>query len=335
MAGLKGNVAWWAVGKQADKTTAATTCVVKAPFVGGSISVTRETANLAETDSSRDQGISYVTRTGVEGGPEAYVRDASIHTILEGVLGTKTDSGTGSNYSHAITPANDLPYYTFWRNQSDVLYEQFTGCKFSEVTIKGEAGAPLTVTTAIMGLTPTRSDTEFATSAAVTSVESGPVYSYNETTVSFGGTVTSGLITGSPTVVHNVRSVEVQISNNVSMQQTDNVVPYDLAAAQRTVNVSFDLILETLDEYNKFFYGGVSGTTAGSSIYTTPMQIKFSKTANNSLTFDIPSVAYEAFPVQPNPNGDPIVVSVRAQAQRTGSAANPIITATVKNQKAT
>jgi len=334
MAGLKGNVAWWAVGKQADKTTAAPTCSVKAPFVGGSISVTRETANLAETDSSRDQGISYVTRTGVEGGPEAYVRDASVHTILEGVLGTKTDSGTAPNYTHAITPANDLPYYTFWRNQSDVLYEQFTGCKFSEVTIKGEAGAPLTVTTAIMGLTPTRSATEFATSAAVASVESGACYSYNDTTISFGGTVSAGLVVA-PTAVHNVRSVEVQISNNINMQQTDNVVPYDLAAAQRSINISFDLILEDLTEYNKFFYGGASGTTVDSTIYKTPMQIKFSKSANNSLTFDIPSVAYEAFPVQPNPNGDPIVVSVRAQAQRTGIAADPIITATVKNQKAT
>ena len=333
MAGLKGNVAWWAATKQSAKGTAATTTAAKIPFSGGSISVTRETANLAETDSVRDQGVSYVTRTGVEGGPEAYVRDSYAHKILEAVLGAKTDSGTTPNYTHAITPSNALPYYTFWRNQSDVLYEQFVDCMVSEVTIKGEAGSPVSLSTAIMGLSPSRSATEPTATSSAT-VVSDAVYNYNDAQVAIGGTVGStGLIT-SPTLTSAVRSVEIQISNNISVQQTDDVVPYDLAVAQRTVSISFDLILEDLVEYNKFFYG-TGGLTPSSSIYTTPMQIVFSKGTNNSLTFDIPSVAYEAFPVEPNPNGDPIVVSVRAQAQRTGDVAKPIITATVKNQQAT
>ena len=120
------------------------------------------------------------------------------------------------------------------------------------------------------------------------------------------------------------------------MQQTDSVTPYDLVAAQRTVNVSFDIILEDLVEYNNFFYGGSTGTTAGTSIFTQPMLFQFGKGANNSLEFHLPSVAYEAFPVQPNPNGDLIVVSVRAQAQRWYSSdATPkalVTTAIVKNQ---
>jgi len=304
MAGLKGNVAWWALAKQSVKGTPATTVLNKIPFSGGSVDVTREVANLSETDSSRDQGVSYVSRTGVEGSPEAYVRDSYVHTLLTAALGLDTATGS-TNKTHTITPTNDLGYYTIFRNQSDTLWEQFTDCFVSELTIKGEAGAPLSVSSNIMGLTPTRSATEFTATTAVTGS-------------------TSSLI----------RSFELQITNGVNVQQTDDVVPYDVVPGTREINVSFDIILENLDEYNKFFYGSSTGTTASSSIYTTPVNFTFTKGTNNSVAFNIPSLAYEAFPVQPNPNGDPIVVSVRAQAQRTGLSTKPIITAIVKNQLA-
>ena len=488
MAGLKGNVAWWAAAKQSAKGSAAAYAPFKAPFTGGGIQVTRETANLSETDSSRDQGVSYVVRSGVEGGTESYVRDSYIHNLLEGTLGKRTVAASGTQFTvssataaaptsatvnavsnvlnvytyttaaahgfvagdvvtiagssvagwngtftvasapttttftvngpssagygtttwssgtatstksiytyttsaahgylagdsvgvanaanaaynglflvlsapttttftvagqanpgtttfsggtvsksgtHTITPSDSLglPYFTFWRNQSDTLWESFTDCQFGELTLKGEAGAPLSVTTAIMGLTPTRSDTEFAATSWNTKTTTDTVYNYNNATIALGGTAGStGLVTGA-TATGLVRSVEIQITNSLNVQQTDDVTPYDMVPGQRQVNISFDLILDSLAEYNKFFYGSSTGTAISSSIYTTPMQLTFAN-GSNSIKFDIPSVAYEAFPVQPNPNGDPIVVSVRAQAPRTGDPAKPIITATVVN----
>jgi hypothetical protein len=53
---------------------------------------------------------------------------------------------------------------------------------------------------------------------------------------------------------------------------------------------------------------------------------------NNELSFTLPSIAYEEFPVEINTGGDPIVSSVRAASQRSGS---PDVTAVVKNQVAT
>lgn len=331
MAGLKGNVAWWAIAKQSAKGSAASTVANKIPFSGGSVDVTREVANLSETDASRDQGISYVSRTGVEGSPEAYVRDSYAHTLLTAALGLDTKTGT-TNFTHTITPTNDLGYYTIFRNQSDVLYEQFTDCFVSELTIKGEAGTPLTVSANIMGLTPTRSASEpTATSSATVANDS--CYNYNDAAVILNGTAdATGIVTGTTSSL--IRSFELQITNGVNVQQTDDVVPYDVVPGIREINLSFDLILENLDEYNKFFYGSSTGTAASSSIYTTPVNFTFTKGTNNSIAFNIPSLAYEAFPVQPNPNGDPIVVSVRAQAQRTGISTKPIITAVVKNQTA-
>jgi hypothetical protein len=318
-------------------TTAPTTALAKVPFTGGGLQVTRETGNLQETDSSRDQGLTYLVRSGVEGGIEAYVRGSYIHQLLASALGTDTASGTAPT-THTITPASGLPYYTFWRAQGDVLFESFADCMVSDLTIKGEAGAPLTAAATIMGITPTRSAAETAATSSLYPTADA-VYNFNDLStsganISLGGTAstTTGQVSGG-TATHLVRSFEVQISNSLAMQQTDSTVPYDLVAAQRTVNLSFDIVLEDLTQYNNFFYGSSTGTSVGTSIYTTPMIITLAKDSSNSIAMHFPSVAYEAFPVQPNPNGDPIVVSVRAQAQRfySSTGAALVMTAVVKN----
>ena len=128
-----------------------------------------------------------------------------------------------------------------------------------------------------------------------------------------------------------VRSFELNIDNNLSLQQTDASVPYDVVEGTREVSLSFDLIFETLSEYNAFHYGGTSGTAVSSNIYTTSADFQFDNGANNQIKFTLPSIAYEEFPVEPSAGGDPVTVSVRAVAQRGGS---PVITAVVKNQDA-
>lgn len=321
MAGLRGNTAWLMAAKQASKGTAATVAALtthKNPFSGGSISPVRETDNLEETDSNRDRGVSYVTTSGVEGEPEIYVRDASVGFWLFSALGADAVTGT-TNYTHTITPANTLPYITVWRNISDTLYEQYLDCFASSITISADAGAPLTATVGIQG----RQATRLATSPDPTNLAplaNSAVYSFNEAAVTLGGGATS-----------LISSFEIGIENNVSRQQTDDVVPYDIVAGVREVSLGFDMIFETLDEYNKFHYGGASGTAISSSIFTTSATFTFSKGANNEISFTLPSIAYEEFPVEPDAGGDPITVSVRAVAQR---GASPVVTAVVKNQTA-
>jgi hypothetical protein len=57
----------------------------------------------------------------------------------------------------------------------------------------------------------------------------------------------------------------------------------------------------------------------------------FSQGANNSVAFNLPNIAYTELSPEPDPGGDPIVVSVAATAVRSGS---PVLTATVNNQVA-
>jgi hypothetical protein len=322
MAGLRGNQAWVMAAKQSAKGTVAVpspTNAYKMPLSGGNISPVRDTDNLSETDSSRDRGVTYVVTSGVEGSPEFYARDKSAGFWLYCALGADAVTGTMPNYIHAITPANSLPYISVWRNIADTLWEEYKDCKVSTLTFSAEAGAPLTMTAGIQGLQATRLTATPDTAMPVT-IESGFVYNFNNATVTLGGGATA-----------LVRSFELTIENNVERQQTDDVIPYDVYDGMREVSLSFDLIFETLAEYNKFHYGGAAGVAISPTIFTTSALFSFDNGANNSIAFNLPSIAYTEFPVEPSAAGDPVVASVAAAAQRGGS---PVVTATVKNQVA-
>lgn len=321
MAGLSGNIGWLFAQKQTAKGAAVTvsaTKAVKMPLSGGGMAPTRETDNLSETDASRDRGVTYVSVTGSEGSPEFYVRDDSISFWLDAVLGATATSGTMPNFSHAITPSNTLPYVTIARNVGDLLFETYQDCKVGSLTIAADAGAPLTATAGITGRGAVRTTTAIDQATPV-SPQSGAVYNYNEASVTLGGGATA-----------LVGSFELSIENNLTAQQTDDSIPIDVVEGTREIGLSFDLIFDSLTEYNKFHYGGAAGTTQSPTIFTTSAVFTFTKGTNNEISFNLPSIAYEEFPVDLDPGGDPIVVSVAAAAQRGGT----ILTATVKNQRA-
>lgn len=335
MAGLRGNQAYIAVAKQSAKGAAVAggAATFKNPFTGGNIGPTRATDRLSETDSARDQGAAYVASSSIEGSPELYVRPDSIGIYLGGALGgIAAPTGTTPNFTHVFTPAATLPYYTFWKMLGGSLYEKFTDCKIGSLTIGAEAGAPLTATAGIIGVNGTRLDAT-ADAAAITALggvamDQEPAFSFNDAAVSLNDNA------GALTVVKTVRAFEMTIENNLTAQQTDDVTMYDVAEGMREITLGFDLIFENFDEYAKFHYGSATGTAISPNIFTTAARFVFTKDANTELTLDFPSLAYEEFPVEPDAGGDPIVVSVRAVAQRASGVSN-LVTATLKNNVTT
>ena len=320
MAGLRGNQAYLVQGKQSAKGTPVTAWQDRVLFTGGNISPTRESDQLQETDSSRDAGDTYITQTAAGGTPEHYVRDSVIHHDLEAAFGTLGTSGT-TNYTHTISMAAALPYYTLGKMQGGVLYEQYLDCVCNELNISSDAGQPLVISKDWIGRSSTRLAAEWTSGLAPPAAAQDAVYNFNDATVTLGGGATS-----------LISSFDFTVSNSVTRQQTDDSVPYDAVPGQRVVTVGFDMIFETLDEYNKFHTGTSSGTTQANTVFTTSLNFTFAKGVNNSIAFQFDKVAYEEFPVEPDAGGDPIVVPVRARAQR---HANGFCVATVKNQKAT
>jgi hypothetical protein len=205
--------------------------------------------------------------------------------------------------------------------QGAVLYEQYADLICNELTISADTGGPLTVAKDWIGRSATRLASEWATGLAPPAAEQSAVYNFNDAAVSIGGAATS-----------LVSSFELTVTNNVTRQQTDDSVPYDVVPGLRVVTVAFDMIFENLDHYNTFHYGSTVGTTQVNTVSTTALNFTFAKGVNNSIAFNFDKVAYEEFPVEPDPGGDPIVVPVRVRAQR---HANGYFVATIKNQKTT
>lgn len=318
MAGLRGNQAYLVLAKQTGKGVAPTAWEDKYFFSGGSIGPTRSQGQLAETDNTRDAGDYYTEETAVEGNPEVYSRDASLHHILEYVLGSRSKVTTTGNTVHTITGSSAIPYITAGRMIGATLYEQFNDLKVSEVTISAGTHEPLTAALTVMGRSSVRQAAEWAAGMAPPAASSIEPLNFNDATVTLGGGATS-----------LVSSFEVTVANSVKLQATDDSIPFDVVEGVRTVTLGFDMIFENLKEYNKFHYGSESGTTQSSQIFTTTAAFDFAKGANNGATFTFPKIAYQEFPVEPDPGGDPITVSVKAAAQRHASG---FVTAEVRNQ---
>jgi len=323
MAGIPGNRAYLLAGKQTEKGKAPSAFQDKYFFEGGNIAPTQGTDQLAETDDNRNAGDFYVTQTAVEGSPEVYVRDESIHHMLEYGLGSASHEGE-TNFTHKISSAATLPYITFGKSQGGLLYEQYNDCKVDELTISAGTAAPLVVAASIMGRSATRlknvwsAENAEGVKAALPTASTVAPFNYNQALVKIAGAET-----------RLVSSFECTISNNTSLQQTDDSIPLDVVEGTFAVTLGFDLIFESLAEYNKFHYGGESGVAQSNVLYTTNASFEFSSGANNSLLFTFPKLAYTEFPVEPDPGGGPVVVSVRAAAQR---HAEGFVAATVKNQ---
>ena len=325
MAGVPGNIAFWAVAEQTAKgaypATGADFKTVN-PFTGGNASPTRETDQLSETDSSRVQGDTYVQQTAASGAPEAYVRGVNIHRLLKLALGTAAAPVGPTNFTHVITPGATLPYCTFAKGQGNLLWEEYQDSKINELTISADTGGPLTVTADFLGRKSVRKTSAWASlpslAGSVAATDHIP-YNMNNATVTLDGGATS-----------LVSSFELTIANNVTLQQTDDSVPFDVVEGVQEVTLGFQLIFDSLTAYNEFHYGSAAGTTQSDVLDTTSAIFSFAKGANNEVSFNLPRIAYEEFPVEPDAGGDPVVVDVRARTQRGATA----VTATVKNQDA-
>ena len=322
MAGLKGNIAWLLAQAQSAKGTPATISATKAqkmPLSGGNIGPTRTTERLSETDASRDAGLSYVQQTGVEGSPEFYVRDKPAPFWLWAGLAFHRHRWHDQLHAHDHAGQQPpVPDHVAQRRRHALR------------ALRGLQGR-LAVGLGRRGFAAHHA--RRASRACRPRVCSSP----RMTEPSFRSR--RHRLQLQPRGRHSrrratalVSSFEMTIENNVSTQQTDDSIPYDVVEGLREVSLGFDLIFESLDEYNKFHYGGAAGTAIRPRTSSPRRPCSPSRSGiNNEIAFNLPSIAYEEFPIEPDPGGDPIVASVRAVGQRSGS---PIVTATVKNQTA-
>lgn len=311
MAGLSGSQAYFGIAKNTGdaKGAPATTPRWRNAFTGGSAGPERVIERLQETDTTRDPGSAYLVRGGSAGSPEFYVRPDSFPAYAAAAYGSLVTSGAGP-YTHTVdTTAATLPYTTFFKMLGGTIFERYEDCMVSSLTVRAEAGQPLSAALNFMGLSVTRADVEWATPG--TFDVDDPWY-FHEATVALGGST-----------VTNVRSFELTLENNVQQQQTDSIALYDVVPGRRELSGSFDMIFDSVDAYAAYkthHYGSTSGTTQPNTLQTQSISFTFTK-GTDSIQFQVAKVAYEEFPADPDAGGDPVISSVRFAGVRPTSGA--------------
>lgn len=319
MAGLRGSQAQWMFAKQTAKEAVPTKWLDGFFFTDGNLSPTKQTDQLAETDTSRNAGNFFVTQTGSEGAPSAYARSEGIQHILEAAMGAVVHSGTTPKFIHTITPAAALPYVTLGKSQGGTLFEQFNDCKLDELSFSWSTGQPGTFSASFMGRNATRLPAVWTGELAPPAPSTRAPFSFNNATVKLNGVET-----------RLASSFEITISNNLTVQQTDDSVPFDIVEGTFAVTFGYDYIIQDLVEYNKFNYGGESGTTQKPEIYEGEnLTILFEQEEKNALEFKVPKYAYTEFPVEPDAGGAPTTSAVRGASQRSSEG---FLKAVVKNE---
>lgn len=319
MAGTSGNNALLAFSKQSTKGTAAASIQFVTKFTGGDLDFARDMGRLDETNGSRDVGASYVQSVTVKGSPSMYLRTVDAVHALEGVLGSRSTSGAGP-YTHTLTPSDTtVPYYTFWQSlggavtSAPTLSNRFVDCVWDSVKFTGGTGQPLEAQASILGLSGTR----ITASYPGTPTTETPLL-YSQVAVTKGGVAKT-----------SVNSFELEIANNHVLQQGNgSISAYDVAPGERRVTGSMTMLFESVADYANFHTNSPSGTTPSATVLTEALDITVTVSANQYITFTLPSVAYTSYKVTPDKAGGPIIANISFEGEPNGS---PILTAVVKN----
>lgn len=324
---VAGNTADIAFAIQAAKGTPATASSQRLYLMGGGVAAEKEAADIEETGSGRLRNSSFVRVIRAGGSPSFVVRPASIPLLLYGVMGAKAVTGAADPYLHTITLAQTQPWLTVWRMLGGGLFERFTDCKISSLTLRSAAGGLLVAEVSILGLSPA-----YKTAAEATASP--------ETTNAFIHADGTGALLYEGAAVAAIESFSLAINSNASLQQGDAVTGNDVSEGMHDITLETVQTITNFAIYNRFVYGSASPADNATpsrdplELAGAPAGIDFKWTRPGSparsLEILAPRVQVTAVSgIEANVNGDPIksTTTHKVYAPASGSG----LTAKVQN----
>jgi hypothetical protein len=306
--GIAGNAATLAVGKQTAKGTPQATPTYKLLFTGGVVAPNREIVPLVETDGSFQAPNSFVGGYTVDGTTEHYVRPDDFGLLSFLTMGANADSGTNPNYIHTATPARPGIYATLFKAHNvTTLVDRYSDCRINQLVVRGQAGGALTCAVTWQGLVALLGSTD----PVLAQVTQTPLVYPNVT-------VTKNALTPG-----TVDSFELTITNGGQRIRGDSgLIDPDFVFGRFEVTGTASLLFESDADYRSFHTGSPSGTAVAGAIFAESWTILAQVTANLSVSFVMTAVEYTAYPIAPNPAGDPIRVALAFRTQRQATIAN-------------
>lgn len=238
-----------AFAKQTAKGAAATAAAFRVPVVGGDVMPQRTVNDLEETGANRQRSQSYVSRVDAGGAPEFAVRLKPLGLLAYGALGAKAVVGAAAPYTHTITAANALPWFTVWRMLGDLIYDKFIDCKVTQLVLTSEAGQPVRAAVTFMGLDHESLDLSTFTTEVAVAEDNGPPLMHYDGAGAF-------LLEGA--AVSSIERIVVTINNNGSLQQGDSLAGYDVSEGMRNIQIETRQAIIDAAAYNRFHYGSAT-----------------------------------------------------------------------------
>ncbi len=238
-----GNLQWAIQGSQGTPASAG---VYASYLAGGSmVRGTGENADFEETTGEQLRSGRYVVERHAEGTPEFIARPNVAASLLYGVLGAVATAGASDPYTHTITKAVTRPYFTFWRSQGALIYEELSDCKIDQLVISGESGRPVRLAATIMGLRPRHQTAEETTATIETTF---PHVFYHG----------DGALQVEGSAVASIGSFSCTINRNAELIGGDSVIPIENAEGLLTIETEFSRLWASAALPNRVSYGASS-----------------------------------------------------------------------------
>lgn len=257
-----------AIAKQSAKGTPAVLAGFRTRATGDDVAPTRNVPDLPETGTNRLPRTSFVASLGVEGSPAMGLREEIAGLLLFGALGSKSVSGSADPWTHTITPAVALPYFTIWRMLGELIWEKFVDCKISQLEIVSEAEQALIMTATIVGTKATALSSAVYATEATAAPLAGAGDAGTGLYVHHHG---SGLLLVETAAISRMERVAVTINNNAQRLYGDSVFADDVSEGAQEITIATRQRVAATEValYNRLHYGASapsSGTDAVGTI---------------------------------------------------------------------
>jgi hypothetical protein len=289
---VTGQYATLGIGRQTTLGTPAANANFKMKTVTGDLDMPTDAIELAETDSSRQAGATVITGKRVEGSPEFYCRPDDLGLLAYAVLGANADAGTSPNFTHTATIGSSLPFLTFWKAiASTVLVDQFSDCVISQLVIRGNTAAVLTVAATVMGKTAV-----FGATDVVLATETQSPIVYPQVQVSKAGIAPA-----------DVESFDLTIAAGVTHVWTDRgIMPAYVVPGRCVISGTLTALFQSDADHRLFHTGSPTGTIPVATVNDVALSITATVDANTGFTLSIAKAALRDVPVPPDASGAPI-----------------------------
>lgn len=319
--GISAALGYYLIGVQSAKGVVATTWFKFRASAESTLAPDKVVNRYHMTDSGRDEGDAFTSVVSVKGAISTYLHPDGVAIPFYLALGSVADSGAGPNYTHTLSPADDLPWFSAFRVVGGVITEQMLDCKLNMLTVEAEAGDAPEATWDIFGITPTWAAEPVGPTAIV-----GDPYKFYE-----GKNALK--VNAVPIAMHKWK---FEVNNNLSPYQADDYFLSDIDPGKRQVSFDYSAHFTgptSEPKYREFMYGSDAGTTVSTALVSKPHEVTLTRDANTSIDILMPQARTAAVPVNPNPDGNAIDVEVATVVEK--PVGSDIVTVTVKDQAAT